>query len=66
MRWAGHTARTKDERLPKRADKETRWLQKTRKTTAKMGGLPEERSNKKAEDEEKWREMKANNRDQWK
>ncbi len=70
-----------------------RRLQKARKTTAKMGGLCEERSEKgrggrnvdrkqgrpqlrwedcvkrdlrKAEEEENWREMKANNRDQWK
>ena len=27
-------------------DKEARWLQKTRKTTAKMGGMCEERSEK--------------------
>ena len=39
----------------------TRRLQKTRKTTAKMGGMCEERS----EEEEKWREQ-ANNRDKWK
>ena len=44
--------------------KEARWLQKTRKVTAKMGGLCEERP-KKGRGGRKWRE-KANNRDQWK
>ena len=40
MKWAGHMVGMKDERLPKRFEnKETRRLQKTRKTTAKMGGL---------------------------
>ena len=47
MKWAGHMVGMKDERLPKRFEnKETRRLQKTRKTTAKMGGLCEERSKK--------------------
>ncbi len=36
--------RIKNERLPRRS--ETRRLQKTEKTTAKMGGLSEERSEK--------------------
>ena len=45
-------------------DKETRRLQKTRKTTAKMGDCVKT-DLRKAEEEEKWRE-KANNREQWK
>ena len=47
MKWAGHMVRMKDDKLPKRAEtKEARRFQKTRKTTAKMGGLYEERSEK--------------------
>ena len=47
MKWAGHMVRMKDDKLPKRArDKEARRFQKTRKTTAKMGGLCEERPEK--------------------
>ena len=45
-------------------DKEARRFQKTRKTTAKMEGLCEERPEK-GREEEKCR-VKANNRDQWK
>ena len=52
-----------DERMPKKIrDKETRSLQKMRKTTAKMGGLSEERHEKGIENEEKWEE-KGNNRE---
>ena len=43
----------------KSRDKEARRFQKTRKTTAEMGGLCEERS-------EKGRGERANNMDQWK
>ena len=43
MTWAGHMVRMKDDKLPKSRDKEARRFQKTRKTTAKMGGLCEER-----------------------
>ena len=46
MKWAGHMVRMKDDKLPKSRDKEARRLQKTRKTTAKMAGLCEERSEK--------------------
>ena len=44
MKWAGHMVRMEDGRLPKSSaqDKQTRRLQKTRNTTAKMGGLSEE------------------------
>ena len=45
MKWARHMVRMKDERLPKRSKtKKHDGKQKTRKTTAKMGGLCEERS----------------------
>ena len=40
---------------------EARMLQKTRKTTDEMGGLPEEKYIRKTADEEKWRE-KTNDR----
>ena len=43
MKWAEHMVRMKDEKI---RDKEARRLQKTRKTTAKMGGLCEERFEK--------------------
>ena len=56
---AGHMVRMKDDKLPKE-----RRFQNTRKTTAKMRGLREERSEK-GRGGRKWRE-KANNRDQWK
>ena len=47
MKWAWHMVRMKDDKLPKKSrDKEARRFQKTRKTTAKMGGLCEERSEK--------------------
>ena len=55
--------RMKDERLPKR-EKETRRLQKMRNTTAKMGGLCEERSEKGRGGRKV--ERKANNAKQWK
>ena len=42
IKSAGHMVRMKDERLPKRS--ETKRLQKTSKTIAKMEGLSEERS----------------------
>ena len=47
MTWAGHMVRMKDDKLPKNVrDKEARRFQKTRKTTAKMGGMCDERSEK--------------------
>ena len=65
MKWAGHLVRMKDDKLLKRAEKkEERRFLKTRKTTAKTGGLCEERSEK-GRGGRKWRE-KANNRDRWK
>ena len=46
-RWVGYNRhRGRREIIEKIGDKETRRLQKTRKTTAKMGGLCEERSEK--------------------
>ena len=50
MKWAGHMVRMKDDKLPKISDtkggNEARRFQKTRKTTAKMGGMCDERSEK--------------------
>ena len=46
MKLAGHAVRMKEERSPKRSETRNRRLQTTRKTTAKMGGLCEERSKK--------------------
>ena len=46
MKWAGHMVRMRREITRKIRDKEVRRLQKTRKNTAKMGGLCEERSEK--------------------
>ena len=47
MKWAGHMVRMTDDKLPKRSDtKKQEGLQKTRKTTAEMGGLCEERTKK--------------------
>ena len=46
MQWAGHMARMKEEIVEKIRGRGTRGLQRTRKATAKMGGLCEERSKK--------------------
>ena len=48
MKWTGHMVRMKYERLPKipETKKDARRWQKTTKTTAKMGGLFEQRSDK--------------------
>ena len=45
MGWT-HGKNERREITEKIPDKEIRWLQKTKKTTAKMGGLREERSKK--------------------
>ena len=47
MKWAGHMVRMKYDKSPKRSEtrKQSRF-QKTRKTTAKTGGLCDERSEK--------------------
>ena len=47
IKWAGHMVRMKYDKLPKRAETNMHECsRKTRKTTAKMGGLCEERSEK--------------------
>ena len=47
MKWAGHMVRTKDDKLPKRAEtKKREGCRKRGKTTAKMGGLCEEKPEK--------------------
>ena len=47
MKWAGHMVRMKEDKLPKRAEtKKQDGCQETGNTTAKMGGLCEERSEK--------------------
>ena len=46
LKWAGYMVRMKEDITEKSRDKEARRFQKTGKTTAKMGGLCEERSEK--------------------
>ena len=46
MKWAGHMVRMKYDILPKRSETKKQGFRKKRKTTAKMGGLREVRSEK--------------------
>ncbi len=65
MKWAGDMVRMKDERLPRRCETK-------RQEGCRRRGRPQlrwedcvKRDLRKAVEEEKWREKKANNRDQW-